>query len=43
MEERILALQERKQRLADQVHGDGRAHDLPPIDEATVEALLSAL
>ena len=40
VEERILSLQERKQRLADQVHGSGRAHDQPPIDEQTVEALL---
>ncbi len=40
VEERMLTLQERKQQLADQVHGNGRAPDQPPIDEATVEALL---
>ena len=43
VEERILALQKRKQRLADQVYGAGRARDEPPIDEATIEALLAAL
>ncbi len=43
VEEKILALQERKQRLADQVHGQGRAQDQPPIDEATVSALLEAV
>ncbi|TVQ41909.1 MAG: hypothetical protein EA370_00890 [Wenzhouxiangella sp.] len=43
VEERILALQERKQRLADQVYGKGKSADQPPIDEATVEALLAAV
>jgi superfamily II DNA or RNA helicase len=43
VEERILALQERKQHLADQVYGAGRAQDEPPIDEATIEALLAAV
>ena len=43
VEERILALQERKQRLADQVHGQGRAQDQPPIDEDTIKALLASV
>ena len=43
VEEKILALQERKQQLADRVHGQGRAHDQPPIDQATIEALLAAV
>jgi len=43
VEERILALQERKQQLAKQVYGKGRAADQPPIDEATIEALLAAV
>lgn len=43
VEEKILALQERKQHLADQVHGQGRASNQAPIDEATIEALLSAV
>jgi len=43
VEEKILALQERKQRLADQIHGEGRGQDQPPIDAATIEALLAAV
>lgn len=43
VEERILALQERKQKLASQVYGSGRAADQPPIDEAAIEALLAAV
>ncbi len=43
VEERILALQERKQRLADQVHGQGRTQDQPPIDEETIKALLASV
>ncbi len=43
VEERILALQERKQQLANQVYGKARAADQPPIDEATIEALLAAV
>ncbi len=43
VEERILALQERKQRLAEQVQGEGRGQDQSPIDEATIKALLASL
>ena len=43
VEEKILALQERKQNLADRVHGKGRGHDQPPIDEATIKDLLAAV
>ncbi|MDT8439968.1 MAG: C-terminal helicase domain-containing protein, partial [Wenzhouxiangellaceae bacterium] len=42
VEEKILALQQRKQKLADGVYGKGRAKDQPPIDEATIQALLGA-
>ena len=43
LEEKILALQEHKQSLADRVHGKGRGHDQPPIDEATIKDLLAAV
>ncbi|MFP4277901.1 MAG: hypothetical protein ACLFQH_10270 [Halothiobacillaceae bacterium] len=43
VEERILELQARKQRMADQVYGKTRSRDEPAIDEATIEALLAAV
>jgi len=41
VEEKILALQERKQKLAQSVYGKGRKQDQPPIDEDTIQALLA--
>ncbi|MDT8410621.1 MAG: DEAD/DEAH box helicase [Wenzhouxiangellaceae bacterium] len=41
VEEKILALQQRKQKLADDIYGKGRQKDEPPIDEATIQALLA--
>ncbi|MDT8319768.1 MAG: DEAD/DEAH box helicase [Xanthomonadales bacterium] len=41
VEEKILALQARKQKLAEGVYGSGRKSNEPPIDEATIRALLS--
>jgi len=40
VEEKILALQARKQKLARSVYGEGRKQDQPPIDEDTIQALL---
>ena len=40
VEERILALQDRKRNLAEAVQGGRRAHDQPPIDAETIQALL---
>ena len=40
VEEKILALQERKRNLAEAVQGGRRAHDQPPIDGETIQALL---
>jgi len=42
VEERILALQERKHKLAQGIYGQGRKEDQPPIDEETIQALLDA-
>ncbi|MCA1779860.1 MAG: DEAD/DEAH box helicase [Xanthomonadaceae bacterium] len=42
VEEKILALQQRKQKLADGVYGEGRRKDEPPITEDTIRDLLSA-
>jgi len=42
VEEKILALQQHKQKLAEGVYGKERAQDQPPIDEKTIQALLSA-
>jgi len=42
VEEKILALQQRKQMLAEGVYGKGRKQDQPPIDEDTVRALLAS-
>jgi len=41
VEEKILALQERKQKLAQSVYGKGRKQDQPPIDEDTIRELLA--
>lgn len=41
VEEKILALQARKKKLAEGVYGSGRKSNEPPIDEATIRALLS--
>ncbi len=42
VEEKILALQQRKQALADAAYGETRGQDQPPIDEETIRALLGA-
>ena len=41
VEEKILALQARKQKLAASIYGKGRKEDQPPIDEDTIRALLA--
>ncbi|MBS1269439.1 MAG: hypothetical protein MAG794_00390 [Gammaproteobacteria bacterium] len=41
VEEKILQLQERKRRLAEDVHGARQAQQDPPIDAETIEALLA--
>jgi len=41
VEEKILALQERKQKLAEGVYGKGRKQNQPPIDKDTIQALLA--
>ncbi|MDT8409750.1 MAG: DEAD/DEAH box helicase, partial [Wenzhouxiangellaceae bacterium] len=41
VEEKILALQARKQKLAQNVYGKGRKQDQPPIDADTIQDLLS--
>lgn len=41
VEKKILALQERKQKLAQSVYGKGRKQDQPPIDEETIRTLLA--
>jgi len=42
VEEKIVELQQRKQKLADNVYGKGRDSDQPPIDEDTIQALLAS-
>ena len=42
VEEKILALQQRKQQLADGIYGKERGQDQPSIDEETIRALLQA-
>ena len=42
VEEKILALQERKHKLAQGIYGKERKEDQPPIDEETIQALLDA-
>jgi superfamily II DNA or RNA helicase len=42
VEEKILALQERKQKLADGIYGERKKQDQPPIDADTIQALLGA-
>jgi len=41
VEEKILALQEKKRKLADSVYGKGRKESGPAFDAETIEALLS--
>jgi superfamily II DNA or RNA helicase len=43
VEERILALQARKQGLADQVYGKGRKSRELPVDEETIQSLLAGI
>ncbi len=40
IEEKILGLQAKKQQLVDTIHGSSRGTNEPPIDEATIQALL---
>jgi len=42
VEEKILELQARKQKLAEDIYGRGKKSDQPPIDEDTIQALLQA-
>ncbi len=42
VEAKILALQQRKQKLAASVYGKGRGQDEAPIDAATIQGLLAA-
>jgi len=42
VEERILALQERKHQLASDIYAKDRAPDAPPIDEQTIRELLGS-
>ena len=42
VEEKILALQARKQKLAQGIYGKERKQDQPPIDAETIQALLDA-
>ena len=42
VEEKILALQERKHKLAQGIYGKERKEDQPPIDEETIQALLDS-
>jgi SNF2 family DNA or RNA helicase len=41
VEEKILALQEKKRKLADSVYGKGKKESGPVFDAETIEALLS--